>query len=78
MVLKRGRLGHSEGITLPDKTTIRAIKESEGYKYLGVLEGDGMPHDMMKKKIGKKYLRRVTKVAQSNLNGGNLISAINT
>ena len=70
LVLKRGRLAQSEGIRLPDETTIRAMREREGYKYLGVLEADGMLNDTMKKKIGK--------VAQSKLNGGNLIRAINT
>ena len=54
------------------------MREGEGYKYLGVLEADGMLHDTMKTKIGKEYLRRVRKVAQSKLNGGNLIRAINT
>ena len=71
LVLRRGRLAQSEGIRLPDETTIRAIREIEGYKYLGVLEADGMLHDTMKKKIAE-YLRRVRKVAQSKLNGGNL------
>ena len=37
-----------------------------------------MPHDMMKTNIGKEYFRRVRKVTQSKLNGGNLIRAINT
>ena len=78
LVLKPGRLAQSEGIRLPDETTIRATRESEGYKYLGVLEADGMLHDTMKKKIAKEYLRRIRKVAQSKLNGGNLIRAINT
>ena len=78
LVLKRSRLAQSEGIRLPDETTIRAMRGSKGYKYLGVLEADGMLHDTMKKKIGKEYLRRVRKVAQSKLNGGNLIRAINT
>ena len=32
----------------------------------------------MKEKIKKEYLRRVRKVAQSKLNGGNFIQAINT
>ena len=57
---------------------MRAMRESEGYKYLGVLEADGMLHDTMKKKIGREYLSRLRKVAQSKLNGGNLIRAINT
>ena len=43
-----------------------------------VLEANDMVHDTMKKNIVKEYLRRVRKVAQSKLNGGNLIRAINT
>ena len=34
LVIKRGKLAQTEGITLPDDTTIRAMEESEGYKYL--------------------------------------------
>ena len=37
LVMKRGRLAQSEGIRLPDETTIRAMREGEGYKYLGGL-----------------------------------------
>ena len=78
LVLKRGKLTQSEGITLPGENTIKAMGESEGYKYLGVLEADGMLNDQMKDKIGKEYLRRVRRVAHSKLNGGNLIQTINT
>ena len=78
LILKRGKVTQSEGITLPDDTKIRSLKEGEGYKYLGVLEADTMLHRQMKEKIKKEYLRRVRKVAQSKLNGGNLIRAINT
>ena len=47
-----------EGTILPGENTIKAMGESEGYmyKYLGVLEADGMLHDQMKDKIGKEYL----------------------
>ena len=37
-----------------------------------------MLHRQMKVKIKKAYLRRIRKVAQTKLNGGNLIQAINT
>ena len=60
LVLKRGRLAQSEGITLPGENTIKAMGENEGYKYLGVLEADGMLHHQMKDKIGKEYLRILT------------------
>jgi len=47
------------------------------YKYLGVLETDQTKHEM-KDKVKTEYLRRVQRVLQSKLNGGNTISAINT
>ena len=72
LIIKRGKMTESEGITLPDDTNIRSLKEGEGYKYLGVLKADEMLHRQMKEKIKKEYLRRVRKVAQSKLNGGKL------
>ena len=39
LIMKRGRLTRSEGITLPDNLQIRGMKEEDdGYKHLGVLE----------------------------------------
>ena len=35
MDLKRNKLAQSEGITLPDETIIKAVEESDRYKYLG-------------------------------------------
>ena len=78
LIIKRGKMTQSKGITLPDDTNIRSLKEGEGYKYLGVLEADVMLLRQMKEKTKKEYLRRVRKVAQTKLNGGNLIQAINT
>ena len=70
--------GWKTELTLPDDTNISSLKEDEGYKYLGVLEADVMLLRQMKEKTKKEYLRRVRKVAQTKLNGGNLIQAINT
>ena len=78
LIVKRGKMTQSEGITLPDDTNIRSLKEGEGYKYLGVMEADVMLHRQMKEKIKKEYLGRIIKVTQSKLNGGDLIQAINT
>ena len=32
LIIKRGKMTHSEGITLPDDKKIRSLKEGEGYK----------------------------------------------
>ena len=79
LIMKRGRLTHSEGITLPDNLQIRRMKEDDdGYKYLGVLEVEGIKHLEMKELVRKEYFRRVKKILKSKLNGGNTIKAINS
>ena len=46
--------------------------------YPGVLEVDDIIHDVIKKDNKKEYTRSVKKLLTSNLNGGNVIKAINT
>ena len=45
---------------------------------MGILETDQVLHDAMKEKIEKEYFTRVRSVLKSKLNGGSIISAINT
>ena len=79
LTVKRGRLTHSEGIALPDNLQIRGMKEDDdGYKYLGVLEVEGIKHLEMKELVRKEYFRRVKKILKSKLKGGNTIKAINS
>jgi len=75
--LQRGKDKHTEGIVLPNAQVIREVKE-DGYKYLGVLGTDQIKHDEMKDKVKTEYLRRVRRVLQSKLNGGNTVGAFNT
>ena len=74
LIMKRGKVVNNEEINMADGKTIKNIEE-DGYKYLGVLEADGVKHEGMKVQIKKEYIRRVRK---SKLNGGNIISAINS
>ena len=47
----------SEGIRLPDGKIIRSIGDNvEGYRYLGVLEVDGIMHDEVKRSKKKETL----------------------
>ena len=62
---------------MPDGTMMRNIEEGR-YKYLGILEVDGIKHDEMKEQLKEKYIRRVRNVLKSKLNRGNSISAINS
>nr|XP_027229447.1 uncharacterized protein LOC113821177 [Penaeus vannamei] len=77
LIIKRGKVVESDGLRMPDGAMMRKIEES-GYKYLGVLEVDGIKHDQMKDQVKKEYTRRVRNILKSKLNGGNIISAINS
>jgi len=77
LIIKRGKVVESDGLCMPDGAMMRNIEES-GYKYLGVLEVDGIKHDQMKDQVKKEYTRRVRNILKSKLNGGNIISAINS
>ena len=77
LIMKRGKLVKSEGISMPDGKMMRNIEEG-GYKYLGILEADGVKHEEMKDQIKKEYIRRERNILKSKLNGGNIILAINS
>ncbi|XP_047481697.1 uncharacterized protein LOC125034100 [Penaeus chinensis] len=77
LIMKRGKIVESDCLCMPDDTMMRNIEES-GYKYPGILEADGIKHDEMKELLTKEYIRRVRNVLKLKLNGGNIISAINS
>ena len=76
LVMERGMKVRREGIMLPNGELMKEI-DSEGYRYLGVLEGADIMNREMKDKVRKEYLRRVKLVAKSKLYGGHLIRAVN-
>ena len=78
LILKRGKKTLSDGIDLPHGKQIKSLNTNDSYKYLGVLEADTIKYDEMKKDVRKEYFRRVRKVLETKLNGGNIIKAINT
>ena len=57
-------------------TTIKKLEQEEYYKYLGIIEGDGIQCSQMKGKIKKEYCMRVRFVIKSKLNAANCIQAI--
>ena len=77
LIMKRGKVIKSERISMLDGKMIKNIEEG-GYKYLGILEADGVKHEEMKDQIKKEYIRRVRNILKSKLNGGNIILAINS
>ena len=56
---------------------MKGLKEGHSYKYLGVIQSDRMKHHEMKEKVKTKYYRRVRKILETKLNGGNIITGIN-
>ena len=78
LIMKRGRQIKSDGVKIPGSNVIRSLQENDGYKYLGVLQNDEMKEKEMKEIVTKEYKRRVRKVVETKLNGGNIIKAINT
>ncbi|MEO1764700.1 MAG: reverse transcriptase domain-containing protein [Cyanobacteria bacterium J06629_18] len=73
----RGKLIATEELILNDDTKIRELEHGDIYKYLGIDEGDGIKHNLMKEKIRKEYCRRVRMILRSELNSRNKIEAIN-
>ena len=48
LTMKKGKMANSDGIALPNKTTMKGLKEGDRYKYLGLTQADGMKHHEMK------------------------------
>ena len=44
LIMKKGKVAQSEGISMPDGKMIKNIEE-DGYKYLGILQADGVKHE---------------------------------
>ena len=78
LFLKRGKITKFYGISLPDGTVMKGLIEGAGYKYLGIPQADQIRYTKMKEKVKAKYRRRVPKVLETKLNGGNIIKGINT
>ena len=61
---------------MPDNWIIRGLEKEEGYKYLGILEGDETKSEDMKNITTSEYYQRVRKILKSKLNRGNIMKVI--
>ena len=77
LVIEKGKIVKSVGIELPDGKVIKSLQEDESSKYLGSLEGDKFLEEKMKLNVSKEYIRKLRKVLNSKLNGGNLVCGVN-
>ena len=76
--MKIGNMVNSDGIALPNKTTMKGLKEGDSYKYLGVIQADETKHHETKEKVKTEYYSRVRKILETKLYGGNIVTGINT
>ena len=51
LTMKKGKMATSNPTKLPNKTTIKGLKEGGGYKYLGVIQTDGTTYHLLKAKL---------------------------
>ena len=78
LLMKRGKLAKIDGITVPTGEKVEEIDKDKSYKYLGILEADGIKSSEIKSNIKKEYLRRLKLILKSSLNSRNTIRAINS
>ena len=62
----------SSGEVIPE------LESDKSYKYLGILEANGIVRTEMKGKIQKEYYRRMRQLTSSKLNCENTIMGINS
>ena len=78
LTIKKGKMAKINETALPNKTTVKGLKEGDSCKYLVVIQVDGTKHHEMKEKVKTEYYRRVRKILETKLNGGNITTGINT
>ena len=78
LIMKKGKMVNSDKIALPNETTIKGLKQSNSYNYLKVIRAYRMKHHEMKENAKIEYYKQVRKILETKLNGGNIITEINT
>ena len=77
LVMEEEKTVKSAGIELPDGKVIKSLQEGQSYKYLEISVVDNFLEKKMKLNVSKGYIRRLRKVLNSKLNGGNLVCGVN-
>ena len=73
-----GLIANSDGIALPNKSTIKRLKEGDSYKYLGVILPHETKHHEINEKVKTEHYRPVRIILERKLNCGNIITVIYT
>ena len=77
IIINRGTINLTDGITLTSGEKIREIKV-DGYKYLGILEYVRVKEQEIKDKFRNEYFRRAKLILKSKLNERKKVMALNT
>ena len=75
VIMKAGKLVTVGGMEL-SSTEVPELESDKSYKYLGILEANGIMHTEMEDKIQKEYYRRRRQLTSSKLYGGNTVRAV--
>jgi hypothetical protein len=59
IVLKKGKLFHSQNLVVDINSEIKELEQGKKYKYLGIKESDSMQHQQMKERLKKECTRRL-------------------
>ena len=78
LIMKKGKMVNSDKIALPNETTTKGLKQGNSYNYLKVIRAYRMKHHEMKENAKIEYYKQVRKILETKLNGGNIITEINT
>ena len=78
LVLKKGKITKFDEISLLDGRVMKGLIKEAGYQYLGILQSDQIRYTEMKEKVKGKYLRKIRKVLETSVNGGNIMKGIST
>ena len=76
--MRKGKITRKGDIALLDRVEIQSLKTQELYKYLGMVEKNGINDRVVKEKVEWDYFYRVRKMLKTQLNSINKIMAINS
>ena len=54
LTMKKGKMANGDGIAIPNKTTMKGLKEGDSYKYLGVIQACNTRNEIEWWKYNKK------------------------
>ena len=77
LIMKRGKVVKSEGISMPNGKIIKNIEEG-GCKYLGILEAVGVKHEEMKDLIRKEKHQKSEKYTKFKVKWRDITLAISS